>query len=70
MRDKKLLVVLGLVVVVLLGIAYAFRWEYTHIDEGRIAVRTNRWTDTTECFPSMSQSSPSLKWGSCMPKSP
>ena len=40
---------LGVVVVVLLGLSYAFWWEYA--EWGRRIIRTNRWTGATQCFP-------------------
>jgi hypothetical protein len=50
METRKLVIVLGFLAVVLIGFAYAFRWEYR--TRGTLQIRTNRWTSATECFPS------------------
>jgi len=40
-----------LLALILIGLAYAFRWEYGN-PRGIVRTRTNRWTGATECLPS------------------
>jgi len=42
---------LGLVAVILISLAYIFRWDYGP-PGGIVQTRTNRWTGATECLPS------------------
>ena len=42
---------LGLLAVILIGLAYALRWDYGSRG-GIVQTRTNRWTGATECLPS------------------
>ncbi len=43
--------ILGFLAILLIGLAYAFRWEYRN-PRAMVQIRTNRWTGATECFPS------------------
>jgi hypothetical protein len=47
----RILRALGLLAAILVGLGYAFRWEYGN-PRGIVQTRTNRWTGTAECRPS------------------
>ena len=51
MDTGRILRTLGLLAAVLVGLAYAFRWDYGN-PRGIVQTRTNRWTGAGECLPS------------------
>ena len=43
--------ILGFLAMLVIALAYAFRWEYRN-PRAMVQIRTNRWTGATECLPS------------------
>jgi hypothetical protein len=51
MNAERIVRIVGLLAVIGIGLAYAYRWDYGN-PRGIVKTRTNRWTGTTECHPS------------------